>query len=194
MEKELWYKRNKRTTDSANKWKFHLWKFVDAYFFKTSLNCLSCWRIFLLKLFGAKIGKGCYISPRVTITRPWEFEMGNISSIDDCCYIIPPVKIGDYVSIGNNTHIIAGGHDLWSRGFEVELSTIKIGNGAFIGADVFISQGCEIGQMTIIGAKTHIISNIPENTIVVSRPSKYIKCRRLTEEEYKKYRYHYIKP
>lgn len=132
MEKELWYKRNERTADSANKWKFHLWKFVDAYFFKTSLNCLSCWRIFLLKLFGAKIGKGCYISPRVTITRPWEFEMGNISSIDDCCYIIPPVKIGDYVSIGNNTHIIARGHDVRTRGFESDSAPIVVGNGVFI--------------------------------------------------------------
>lgn len=190
-EKELFYKRNSETNDSTNNLKYHIWKFVDAYLFKTSLNCMSRWRVFLLRLFGAKIGKGCYIASKATITKPWNFEMGNISAIDEYCYIIPPIKIGDYVSIGNNCHLIAGGHDIWSRGFETRHKTISIGNCAFIGAGTYIGIGCNIGQMSVIGAHSYIVKDVQENTVVTMYPMKQIACKRLKEEEYGKYRYHF---
>ena len=34
MEKELFYKRNSATNDSANKLKYHIWKFVDHIYSK----------------------------------------------------------------------------------------------------------------------------------------------------------------
>lgn len=190
--KELYFKRNTETTDNANKLKLHLWKFVDQYLFKTSLNCLSFYRVWLLRMFGAKIGKGCYISPRATITRPWDFEMGNISAIDDCCFIIPPVKIGDYVSIGNNTHLCAGGHDVHSRGFERTPKLITIEDGCFLGADSFVGLGVTIGQFSVLGAHSTTFKDIPENSIALGSPAK-VHSERIPQEEYKKYRFNYIK-
>lgn len=192
MEKELWYKRNSQTDDSSNKIRYHLWKLVDSYLFKTSPNLFSRWRIFLLKCFGAEIGVKCYISPRVVITKPWEFKMGNVSSIDDYCYIVPPVIIKDYVSIGNNTHIIGGGHDIWSRGFEVSSNAVIIDNGAFIGAGCSILPGSKIGEMSVIDSHIKVQGHIRNNTVVIEKNNKIIKCDRLPEEEYNKYRYHYI--
>ena len=42
--------------------KRHLWFFIQKYFVNTSPKCFSKYRIFILKLFGAQIGKGCYIA------------------------------------------------------------------------------------------------------------------------------------
>lgn len=190
-EKELYYVRNAETADSANWLKSHLWKFIDKYFFKTSPNCLSKWRIFLLRKFGAKIGVGCYIAPSVTITRPWDFEMGNVSAIDELAFINPPVKIGDFVSVGNNVHIIAGGHDVRSRGFERTPSPITLGNGSFIGAGTFIGGGIKVGQMAVISAHSHITRDVPANSVTICAPTDVISVPRLPEEEYKNYRYTY---
>lgn len=192
--KELWFKPDGKThnTDKAYKIKLQLWRCIDTLLFKTSLNVLSCWRIFLLRMFGAKIGKGCYISPRCTIFIPWNIEIGNFVSIDDYAYIKPRTKItiGDYVSIANFVHIIPGGHDVRSRNLASDLKPVTIGNGAFIGADAYIGKGVTIGQMAVIGARSLVLKDIPENTIAYGSPCEP-HSERLPREMYERYRYHY---
>ena len=195
MEKELWFKRDNKTQNVTRSYKIKLliWRCVDTVFFKTSLNPLSCWRVLLLRLFGAKIGKGCYISPKCTIFIPWNIEIGNFVSIDDYAYIKPRTKItiGDYVSISNFVHIIPGGHDIRARNLASDLKPVTIGNGAFIGADSYIGKGVTIGQMAVIGARSVVLKDVPENVIAFGSPCQ-VKSIRLPEEEYKNYRYNYI--
>lgn len=192
--KELWFKRDGKTQNVTlnYKIKLQLWRCVDALFFKTSLNLFSCWRVFLLRLFGAKVGKGCYISPRCTIFIPWNIEIGNFVSIDDYAYIKPRTKIviGDYVSIANFVHIIPGGHDVRTRNLASDLLPVHIGNGAFIGADSYIGKGVSIGQMAVIGARSFVLKDIPENSIAFGSPC-VVKSERLPREVYEKYRYDY---
>lgn len=192
IKKELYYKRNKNTNDSSHWMKFHMWKFVEKYLFRTSPNCFKHWRVFLLRLFGAKIGKGCYIASNVTITRPWEFEMGNISSIDEFCYIIPPVTIGDYCAISNNVHIIAGSHNIRSRGFELTTKRINIGSGCFIGCGCYIGPGIKIGDASVISAHISMQHSVPANKIVVPDVVKLISVDRLDQEEFEKYSFNYL--
>lgn len=196
MDKELWYQRDAKTQDinNAQKIRLQLWRCVDTLFFKTSLNIFSFWRIFLLRLFGAKIGKRCYISPKATILMPWNFELGNISSIDDYVYIksTAKIKIGDYVSVSNFVHMIPGGHDVHSRNFQNNRLPISIENGVFIGADSYIARNVTIGQMSVIGAKSVVLKSIPENSIAYGFPCQ-VKSERIPQAEYEKYRYHYIK-
>ena len=195
MEKELWFKRDNKTQNVTRSYKIKLliWRCVDTLFFKTSLNPLSCWRVFLLRLFGAKIGKGCYISPKCTIFIPWNIEIGNFVSIDDYAYIKPRTKItiGDYVSISNFVHIIPGGHDIRARNLASDLKPVTIGNGAFIGADSYIGKGVTIGQMAVIGARSVVLKDVPENVIAFGSPC-LVKSIRLPEKEYHNYRYNYI--
>lgn len=189
---EDYYIRTKRTNDTDSKIKMLCWKIVDQYLFKTSPKFLSKWRIFLLKLFGAKVANDCFISPYATITRPWDFEMGHLSAIDDYCYIIPPVVIGDKVSISNNCHVVGGGHNIWSREFEQEFNAVTIRDGAFIGAGVYVSMGCKIGVMSVIAPHINIRKNIPDNKVVSQLPNgKMIIVDRIPEEEFIKYKYNY---
>lgn len=194
MEKELWFKRDFKTQNVTKGYKIKLliWRCVDTLLFKTSLNSFSEWRVFLLRCFGAKIGKGCYISPKCTIFIPWNIKIGNFVSIDDYAYIKPRTKIyiGDYVSIANFVHIIPGGHNVRARNFASDLAPIYIGHGAFIGADSYIGKGVHIGQMAVIGARSTVLKDIPENVIAFGSPCQ-IKGERIPAEEYKQYRYHY---
>lgn len=196
MEKELWFKRDALTQNVTKGYKIKLliWRCVDTLLFKTSLNPLSSWRIFLLRSFGAKVGRGCYISPKCTIFIPWNIEIGNFVSIDDYAYIKPRTKIiiGDYVSIANFVHIIPGGHNVRERNFSSDLAPIHIGNGVFIGADSYVGKGVTIGQMAVIGARSVVLKDVPENTIAFGSPCQ-IRGERIPEEEYRKYRYNYVR-
>lgn len=189
--KEEYYQRNQQTQHTDNKWKVLLWNFVYQYIFRTSPKFMKGYRNWILRCFGAKIAKKCYVSPYAIITRPWEFEMGYYSGVDDNCYIIPPVKIGDRCAIGNNCHLIAGGHDVFSRGFEQEFKPIEIGHCAFLGCGVHVAMGCKIGQMSVVASHVNVQKNIPENKVVNQMNGKLIMIDRLSEEEYKKYRYNH---
>lgn len=190
--KELWFisgigNPNTRKT----KVKILLWRFVDFWFFQPSFPFMSVWRVFLLRLFGAKIGVGNYISPKVKALCPWNIEIGNYSSLDDYVYLHSTSKIiiGDYVSIAMYAHIVPGGHNVRSRGFEYNGTIVKIGHGCFIGADAFIGRGVTIGQFSVLGARSVTYKDIPENSIAIGYPAHVIS-ERIPNEEYIKYRYH----
>ena len=60
-----------------------LWWLVQSILFRTSPQFLYGWRNFLLRLFGAKIGKKVIIRPSVKITYPWKLSIGNYSWVGD---------------------------------------------------------------------------------------------------------------
>lgn len=195
MDKELWYKRDIETQNFSRKekLKLQLWRCIDTLMFQTSLNLLSCWRVFLLKCFGAKIGEKCYISPKARIFIPWHLKVGNCSSIDDYVFIKSTIDvvIDDYVSISNFVHIFPGGHNVRKRNFSSERETVHICNGAFIGADTYIGKGVTIGQMAVIGAKSVVLKDVPENVIAFGFPCQ-VRDVRIPKEEYQNFRYNYI--
>lgn len=174
----------------GEKIKLVIWRITRSLFFYPSTPILNKWRILLLRLFGAKIGIGCNISPRAIIMCPWRLEMGNFSSIDDYSFIrnTGRVVIGDYVSIASQVTIVPGGHDIRSRGFENNATYVIIGNGCFIGACAYIGRSCTIGQFSVLGAHAIALKDIPENSIAVGFPAKVIG-ERIPKEEYIKFRY-----
>src|SRR5271170_5244470 len=58
-----------------------LWHCFQLPFFEHTPRMLSPLRIFLLRLFGAKIGRACQIDCGVKIWIPWNLTMGGRSAI-----------------------------------------------------------------------------------------------------------------
>lgn len=191
-QKELWFVQGLGNHfTKKEKIKLIIWRLVDIFLFKTSLVIFSPWRVFLLRLFGAKIGHSCYISPKATLFVPWNIQIGNHSSLDDyviCARSLGKIIIGDYVSISIGVHIVPGGHDIRSRGFENNASFVKLGNGVFLGADSFVGAGVTIGQFSVLGSRAAAYKDIPENSVAVGLPAKVIG-ERIPHKEYIKYKY-----
>src|SRR5206468_8170548 len=57
-----------------------LWMVFSSVFFNHSLAIINPMKCFLLRLFGAKVGKDVLIKPSVTIKYPWLLSIG-----DHCC-------------------------------------------------------------------------------------------------------------
>ena len=81
-----------------NRIKRSIWFLVYTLFFRFTPPQMHAWRIFLLRLFGSKIGQHCAVYPRVKIWAPWNLEMGNYSclSTDVICYSQSKISIGYY--------------------------------------------------------------------------------------------------
>src|SRR3712207_2062095 len=71
----------------ASKLKRVVWHFVNVLFFINPLNPISSLKIFLLRIFGAKIGKGVVIKPSVNIKHPWFLTIGNYTWIGENVWI-----------------------------------------------------------------------------------------------------------
>ena len=59
-----------------------IWSIFNPLFY-FSPRSFFAWRSFLLRLFGAKIGKKVHIYPSVKIYLPWNLEIGDFSCIGE---------------------------------------------------------------------------------------------------------------
>ena len=190
--KELFFSYSKSTKWSSRHdlVKDYLWRICEVLLFRTSIKFMKGWRNWLLRCFGAHIGKGCYVSNRAILVQPWNITLGDCVNIDDYVFIkaSAEVRIGDHVQIANYVKIVPGGHDVRSNDFRFISKPITIGNGAFLGFGCFIGPGVKIGQMAVIGSNARIYKSVDENTIIVESTSTTQKAR-LPRDEYLSYRY-----
>jgi len=155
------------------------WWFVQAVFFKTSPQIMYGWRRFLLRLFGAKIGKNVIIRPSVTITYPWKVTIGNYSWIGDdvTLYSLGEIEIGNHVVISQKSYICAASHDHKKFNFPIYADKVTINDKCWLATDVYVAPGIIIGKGTVVGARSSVFKNLPEGKICVGSPAKIIKNR-----------------
>lgn len=167
----------------------HCWFIVQQYMIALSPKFANRWRLFWLRAFGADIGKGCFVASSVYIHLPWKLIIGDSVTIDEKCYLQGEISIGAYTSIGNNVHIITEGHNVRSRYFEGTNRPVSVGEGCFIGGDAYIARGVSIGTFSVVGAKSVVWHDVPENTIAYGNPCE-LHDNRIDKEEYLYYFYH----
>ena len=81
-----------------------LWQVIHLLFFINPLSYWSAPKLWLLKLFGAKIGEDCTIKPGVAISSPWHLELGDYVYLDSWATIHNQSEI----FIGNDVYIGKG--------------------------------------------------------------------------------------
>ena len=89
------------------------------------------------------------------------------------------------ITLGNNVHITDGvkfiTHDGGTLLFREEVPDLEvtkpiiIGNDVYIGNNVIILPGVNIGNRVVIGAGSVVTRNIPDNSLVVGIPGRVIK-------------------
>lgn len=154
-----------------------LWWLVQSTLFALSPQVLYKWRVWLLRLFGAKIGKNVIIRPSVKITYPWKLTIGDYSWIGDNAdlYTLGEIVIGDNTIISQKCYLCTGSHDYLSEDFVITQEKIVIGNSCWLATDVFVAPGIIVGDNCVVGARSSVFNNLPPNSVCVGSPA--IKVR-----------------
>jgi putative colanic acid biosynthesis acetyltransferase WcaF len=139
------------------------------------------WRSFVLRFFGARLGRGCRIYPGATIWAPWNLVCADEVSVANHVnlYNQAPIELGYRCIISQNSHLCTGTHNYRSPQFELMASPITIGRHAWVCADVFIGPGVTIGDGAVIGARAVVVRDMPEWTVCAGHPCKPIKPREM---------------
>lgn len=159
-----------------------LWGLVWLIAYRPSPRLLHGWRRFLLRLFGAKIGKGAHPYPSAKIWAPWNLEMGDHSCLasDVDCYSVDRIVLGARATVSQYSYLCTAGHDYRGPGMPLTTAPITIGEGAWIAADVFVGPGVTVGEGAVIGARSSLFRDIDPWTVAVGNPARPIKKRDTT--------------
>lgn len=160
-----------------------LWWLVRDTVFLASPQPLYGFRNWLLRLFGAKIGRNVIVRPTTRVTYPWKLEIGDDSWIGDFVelYTLGDIKIGKSVCVSQNSYICTGSHDLRSPAFDIYAKTITIEDQAWVASDVFVGPGVTIGYGAVIGARSTIMDDAPPLSIMTGNPARVVGSRDPTE-------------
>ena len=156
-----------------------LWYIINSTFFAMSPQVMNLRRIFLLRIFGAKIGSGVIIRSSAIITYPWKLNIGNNSWIgeDVTLYNLDNIIIGSDVVISQKSYLCTGSHDYSDANFPQTTKPIIVKDQVWVAADVFIFCGVELGEGCIVGCRSSVYTNIPDRKICFGNPARVISDR-----------------
>ena len=142
-----------------------------------------------LRDYGARIGANVRFRSPVVIHNS-RAERGRYYEnllVGDHCYLgrelfldlQAEIVIEDQVTISHRvmilTHTDAGNSPLRDQVINTEQAPVTIRRGAYIGANVTILQGVEIGESSIVGAGAVVTRSVPPSSIVAGVPARVIK-------------------
>ncbi|MBT4529969.1 MAG: hypothetical protein HOC27_02085 [Phycisphaerae bacterium] len=139
--------------------------------------CLPCARSVVLRLFGAKIGRGCTFSRSVEIIIPWNLTVGNNCHVSErvILYTLGTITLGDNVRIDTKAHLCAGSHDMRDTTFPLTRPPITIGNDSFVGIDAYIAPNVSLGPNTIVHPRASVYRNVNGNCELQGNPARVIE-------------------
>jgi len=156
-----------------------LWQTAELLFFRYSPRPLHRYRSFILRLFGAKVGRGVHVYPKVKIWAPWNLVLKDECGIANgvTLYSQGKIIIGRRAVISQGAHIVTGTHDYTHPGFPLITKPIIIADHAWIATESFIHPGITIGEGCVIGARSVVTKSMPAWMVCGGHPCKPIKER-----------------
>ena len=151
--------------DLKNRILRYMWRITYLLLFLPSPRPFHSWRIFLLKVFGAKIGKHCHVYPKVNIWAPWNLKLGNYIGIADDVqvYNVENIKIESFTTVSQGSFLCTASHDYNSKNFQLYAKPIYLKKHVWVCAQTFIHPGVTVEEGIVIGARSVIIKNLKKN-------------------------------
>ena len=160
-------------------WFVQIWWLVQSILFHPSPQIFYGWRRFLLRLFGAHIGKGVLIRPSVTVTYPWKLWIGDWSWVGDhaTLYSLGDIVIEDNAVVSQQVYLCAGSHDFRRPSFDLYAKSVRIEAEAWVAARAFVGPGVTVGRGAILGACSVAFRDVPAGMICAGNPFRIIRPR-----------------
>lgn len=165
----------------GSKIKRAIWYVINVVFIISALQPSSGLKKFWLRLFGAKIGRGVVIKPRVNIKYPWNLEIGNNVWIGEGVWIdnLSSVKIKDHVCISQGAMLLCGNHNYSISSFDLIVGDILIEEGAWVGAHAIVCPGVICKSHSVLTVKSVAVRDLDSYGIYQGNPASFVKTREI---------------
>jgi len=160
-------------------WVEACWHCLKCLLFLPPWPVPSAFKCGVLRLFGARIGRGVVIKPRVNIHLPWKLAVGDFAWIGEEAFILnfEPVEVGAHCCISQRAFLCTGNHDYRRPDMPYRNARITLQDGAWIGAQAFVAPGVTIGTDAVITAGSIVTRDQPAQMICSGNPCAALKKR-----------------
>jgi putative colanic acid biosynthesis acetyltransferase WcaF len=154
-------------------WRLVQWAFVSSWIPG------DAHRRWLLRAFGARVGRRVVLATRIRVTFPWRLEIGDYSWVGENVWIdnLDKVTIALNCCISQGAYLCTGSHD-WSRPtFDLITRPIDIKEGAWIAARTTVGPGVTVGEGAVLGLGGVANHDLEPWTIYIGVPATPIRTR-----------------
>lgn len=160
-------------------WKRALWHMAQAWLLSSAWLPSSAIRVWLLRRFGARIGRGVVIRPRVRVKQPWRLRMGDHVWIGESVWIdnLTEVRLGDNVCLSQGAMLLTGNHDYKKPAFDLITGEIHLEAGVWIGARATVCPGVTARSHAVLAVGSVAVSDLEAYAIYQGNPAAFIRKR-----------------
>ncbi len=170
-------------TPGAPGWKQVLWYFFGSSLVQSYWLPFSAVKVWVLRCFGAQIGRKVRIKPGVRIKFPWRLTLGDYVWIGENAWIdnLAPITLESHVCLSQDVYLCTGNHD-WSHAeFKLITAPIHIEQGSWIAARAMVGPDVTVGQGAVLGLGSVTGRSLRPMTIYAGNPAQPIKKRTLRD-------------
>ncbi|RFS26992.1 putative colanic acid biosynthesis acetyltransferase [Chitinophaga silvatica] len=138
------------------------------------------WRVFLVRLFGAKIGLANAIYPDCKIWAPWLLETGDVVTIGPGVEVYNPggVRLGHHTVLSQNSYLCGATHNYNDINFAYLKRRIVTEPYVWICARAVVLPGVVCREGSILGVSSVISKDMEAWTVYSGHPAIKIKKRK----------------
>ncbi len=155
------------------------WHIVNLLVLQNRLVPFSSFKKAVLRLFGARIGKGVVIKPGVNIKYPWNLDIGNYVWIGEGVWIdnLVQVTIEDHVCVSQGAFLLTGNHNYKSTSFDLIVSPIILETGVWVGAKAVVCPGVRCGTHAVLSVGSVATKNLESYKVYGGNPAVALRER-----------------
>lgn len=163
------------------------WMLVGRTLLRLSFDGADGYRCWLLRRFGARIGRGVRIARSARVEIPWTLDIHDGVSIGEraIVYSLGTVTIGEGTVVSHFAHLCAGSHDYTKRTFDLTRPPISIGKRCWIGPDAFVGPGVTVGDGAVLEARACLFKDAVAGGVYSGNPAKARTSKAFTTEAQK---------
>ncbi|MEL6387515.1 MAG: WcaF family extracellular polysaccharide biosynthesis acetyltransferase [Pseudomonadota bacterium] len=157
-----------------------LWIVAQALFVSSFIPGGLMRRV-VLRAFGATIGKGVTIHPRMRVKFPWKLTIGDNCWFGQDVWIdnLEPVTVGDNVCVSQGAYLCTGSHDWSVPSFDLTARPIALEDGCWIAARTNVGPGVTVGEGAVLTLGSSAYADLSPWTIYSGTPAAALKPRRM---------------
>ena len=156
-----------------------LWHYINLLIFKSGWFPVYGLKLSLLRLFGAKVGKGITIKPYVNIKYPWNITIGDNAWIGENVWLdsLVMIDIGANVCISQGATLLTGSHNYKKNTFDLITGPIILEEGVWIGAGAIVNQGTTAASHAVLTSGSVATKSLEPYTVYQGNPAVKIRQR-----------------
>ena len=156
-----------------------LWNLCRALLYRTSPRPFHAWRVWLLRCFGASMGRNCHFYPASKVWAPWNLVCADQVTAADGAEIYNPAPMifGSHSILSQDAYLCGATHDYDDPAFPLLAYAMTIGAYAWICARASVAPGVNVGEGSVLGLGSVATKDLAPWTVYAGSPAVKVKDR-----------------